>query len=147
MKVIVCIFILFIQKIHSNNKTIPVSCTSIFDYQKTKVDWNDNKVELWKWLNFQQKIDKKIKTFCKHDAEYTVTDKVPKPGTQRGFPFTRYKCDENLLTFVKLECQFDREMQPKGIGHVYRLSKPQFPTQGFTQFSFGFFTHYTVHWG
>ena len=137
MKVIVCIFILFIQKIHSNNeKTIPVCPASIFDYQKTKVDWNDNKLELWKWLNYQQKIDKKIKTFCKHDAEYNMTDKVPKPGIQRGFPFTRYKCDENLLTFVKLECQFDREMQPKGIGHVYRLSKPQFPTQGFTQFSF-----------
>ena len=45
-----------------------------------------------------------------------MTEKVP--TIQSGFPFKRYKCDENLLTFVKLECQFDREMQPKGIGHV-----------------------------
>lgn len=135
MKVTICLFILFIHKIHSYNIDDNKSCIaqSIFDYQNTKVDWRDNKQELWKWLNYQQKTDIKTKSFCKHDSEYTVTDKLPKSGTQRGYPFIKYKCEEDSLTNVKLEYQFDKYMLPKGFGHVYRLSKPQLSTQGFTQ--------------
>ena len=78
----------------------------------------------------------KTVTFCKHDAEYSVTDEPPEPGTMRGYPFIKYKCEDDSLTFVKLECQFDQERLPKGSGRVYGLPSPQPSTQGITQLNF-----------